>query len=117
MSEKDDLVVIFAGSVFDATLVRNLLEGAQIEAFLLDEQMARLIPFYLSAMSAGAVKVAVRPADAEEARIVLSATDEPMPGEAGTWDCPGCGEAIEAQFGACWNCQSPRPGDNPSTSV
>ena len=76
MSEKDDLVVVFAGSVFDATLAKNLLEGAQIEAFLQDEQMGRLIPFYLSAMSAGAVKVAVRPADAEEARIVLSATDE-----------------------------------------
>lgn len=117
MSEKDDLVVIFAGSVFDATLVKNLLEGTQIEAVLLDEQMGRLIPFYLSAMSAGAVKVAVRPADAEEARIVLSATGEPVPGEDGTWDCPGCGEAIEAQFGACWNCQTPRPEDNPSTPV
>ena len=113
MSEKNDLVVVFAGSVFDATLAKNLLEGAQIEAFLQDEQMGRLIPFHLSAMSAGAVKVAVRPADAEEARIVLSATDESMPAAAGTWDCPGCGEAIEAQFGACWNCQTPRPGDNP----
>ena len=108
MPEKDDLVVVFAGSVFDATLAKNLLEGAHIEAFLQDEQMGRLIPFYLSAMSAGAVKVAVRPADADEARIVLSATDESMPSEAGTWDCPGCGEAIEAQFGACWNCQTPR---------
>ena len=113
MSEKDDLVVVFAGSVFDATLAKNLLEGAQIEAFLQDEQMGRLIPFYLSAMSAGAVKVAVRPADAEEARIVLSATDESMPMETGTWDCPGCGEAIEAQFGACWNCQTTRPENNP----
>ena len=113
MSEKDDLVVIFAGSVFDATLVKNLLEGAQIEAFLQDEQMGRLVPFYLSAMSAGAVKVAVRPADAEEARIVLSATDESTPEEAGTWDCPGCGEAIETQFGACWNCQTPRPEETP----
>ena len=113
MPEKDDLVVVFAGSIFDATLAKNLLEGAQIEAFLKDEQMGRLIPFYLSAMSAGAVKVAVRPADAEEARIVLSATDESMPAEAGTWDCPGCGEAIEAQFGACWNCQTPRTEKNP----
>lgn len=113
MSEKDDLVVIFAGSVFDATLVKNLLEGAQIEAVLLDEQMGRLIPFYLSAMSAGAVKVAVRPSDAEEARIVLSATDESMSEEAGTWDCSRCGEAIEAQFGACWNCQTPRPEESP----
>ena len=113
MPEKDDLVVVFAGSVFDATLAKNLLESVQIEAFLQDEQMGRLIPFYLSAMSAGAVKVAVRPADADEARIVLSATDESLTAEAGTWNCSGCGEAIESQFGACWNCQTPRPEKNP----
>ena len=109
MPDKNDLAIVFAGSVFDATLAKNLLEGARIEAVLLDEQMGRLIPFYLSAMSAGAVKVAVRPSDAEEAREVLSATRESPPGKEGNWNCPHCGEAIEAQFGACWSCQTPRP--------
>ena len=47
MPDKNDLAIVFAGSVFDATLAKNLLEGARIEAFLLDEQMGRLIPFYL----------------------------------------------------------------------
>ncbi len=25
------------------------------------------------------------------------------------WTCPKCGEAIEAEFDLCWNCQSERP--------
>jgi len=24
------------------------------------------------------------------------------------WKCPQCGEALEAQFEACWNCGTPR---------
>ncbi len=29
--------------------------------------------------------------------------------DAGGWDCPGCGEAIEGQFSECWNCGNYRP--------
>lgn len=25
------------------------------------------------------------------------------------WYCPGCGERIEGQFSACWNCGTSRP--------
>jgi hypothetical protein len=25
------------------------------------------------------------------------------------WRCAGCGEPIEGQFSACWNCGGPRP--------
>ena len=31
---------------------------------------------------------------------VLSSEDSDLP----SWKCPGCGEQIEGQFGACWNC-------------
>jgi len=27
------------------------------------------------------------------------------------WQCPNCGEALEAQFHACWKCGTTRPGD------
>lgn len=109
MAIRDDLVIVFAGSVFDATLAKNLLESAGIESFLLDEQMGRLIPSYISAFGAGAVKVAVRPTDEDESLEVLSASRESLPEADGNWDCPRCGEAIEAQFGECWSCQAPRP--------
>lgn len=25
------------------------------------------------------------------------------------WICPQCGQTLEGQFSACWNCQTPRP--------
>ncbi len=25
------------------------------------------------------------------------------------WTCPKCGEQVERNFEACWNCESPRP--------
>lgn len=109
MAKQDDLVIVFAGSVFDATLAKNLLESAGIESFLLDEQMGRLIPAYVSAFGAGAVKVAVRPADAVESQEVLSAAGESPAVMDETWECPNCGEVLEAQFGACWSCQTARP--------
>ena len=109
MAKQDGLVIVFVGSVFDATLAKNLLESAGIGSFLLDEQMGRLIPSYVSAFGAGAVKVAVRPVDADESREVLSASRESPPEADGNWDCPHCGEPIEAQFGACWSCQTPKP--------
>ena len=109
MAIRDDLVIVFAGSVFDATLAKNLLDSAGIESFLLDEQMGRLIPSYISAFGAGAVKVAVRPTDEGESLEVLSASRESLPEADGNWECPRCGEVIEAQFGECWSCQAPRP--------
>jgi hypothetical protein len=30
------------------------------------------------------------------------------------WTCPGCGEEIEAQFTACWNCGAERPAPPPA---
>ena len=29
--------------------------------------------------------------------------------EDGPWDCPACGERLEAGFGLCWNCGRARP--------
>lgn len=36
---------------------------------------------------------------------VLGTTGLPAP----AWVCPGCGERIEGQFAACWNCATPAP--------
>jgi hypothetical protein len=49
------------------------------------------------------------PADFERARRIV-ADFEAGPVESGrTWICPGCGEAVDDQFNACWYCQHPRP--------
>lgn len=36
---------------------------------------------------------------------LMSAADQP----AAEWRCGGCGEMIEGQFTACWNCGADRP--------
>lgn len=36
------------------------------------------------------------------------------PDEAGEpWTCPHCQEDVEGQFAVCWNCQAPRPDEQP----
>ena len=34
--------------------------------------------------------------------------DEQSRDEKTPWKCPQCGEPLEAQFEACWNCGTPR---------
>lgn len=39
---------------------------------------------------------------------VLGTTGPPGPG----WVCPDCGEEVEGQFAACWNCGTPAPPES-----
>ena len=43
--------------------------------------------------------------DLEKARQLLL-MHEVGPSAAQAWNCPGCGQEIEAQFAECWNCAS-----------
>jgi hypothetical protein len=42
----------------------------------------------------------------DDAKLVLSRSTR-MASE--PWNCPKCGESVEAEFGQCWNCQGDRP--------
>ncbi len=111
MADSDDLVIVFSGSFYDASVAKSLLESFEIEVVLLDEHIGTMAPWYAAAAGVGAVKVAVRQADLEESQTVLaeiSSKDSPEP-EGVPWTCPRCGEESEAQFGECWSCQMPRP--------
>jgi hypothetical protein len=48
------------------------------------------------------VKLTVRLDDATQARDLLS--PQAQSAVAHPWDCPGCGEHIEAGFDTCWKC-------------
>jgi len=52
-----------------ATLVKSLLENAEIEAYLKDEFTGTLYPWHTTPGGVGAVKVFVSSADREKARI------------------------------------------------
>ncbi len=48
------------------------------------------------------VKLLVRREDAEQARDLLDSRTAPAVDH--PWDCPGCGEHIQAGFDTCWKC-------------
>jgi hypothetical protein len=66
-------VEVFAGTAVQATLVKSLLENAEIEAYLKDEFTGVLFPWYTSPGGVGAVKVFVSSMDQEKARMVVDA--------------------------------------------
>jgi hypothetical protein len=73
MKTNDDIkpVVVFAGTIWEAELVKSLLENAEIEAFLLDENTGTLAPWYTAGGGAGSVKVVVSSLDIEIAGSVV----------------------------------------------
>ncbi len=79
-------VIIFAGTIWEAELVKSLLENAEIEAFLRDENTGTMAPWYTAGGGAGSVKVVVSGADLETARCVV---DEFEKNRGMTEDSPG----------------------------
>ncbi|MCK9422940.1 MAG: DUF2007 domain-containing protein [Bacteroidales bacterium] len=65
-------VRIFAGSAWEASLVKSLLEDADIQAFLQDESLGMIAPWYAAPGGAGAVKVIVSSADYDLALLVVT---------------------------------------------
>jgi hypothetical protein len=64
-------VEVFAGTVLQAAMVKSLLENADIEAFLKDEFMGTLNPWYAAPGGAGAVKVLVAAMHCKRAEKVV----------------------------------------------
>ena len=64
-------VEVFAGTAVQATLVKSLLENAEIEAYLKDEFTGTLYPWHTTPGGVGAVKVFVSSIDHGKARIVI----------------------------------------------
>ncbi len=64
-------VEVFAGTAVQATLVKSLLENAEIAAYLKDEFAGTLYPWHSTPGGVGAVKVFVSSVDHEKARIVV----------------------------------------------
>lgn len=86
----------------EAGLLKELLEGEGIACLLRNEQLfAALgeIPFLECFPELWVVDDEVWP----RARLLL---DSWLKGadNADSWRCPSCGESLEGQFGACWQC-------------
>jgi len=73
MKSGDELkpVEVFAGTLWEASMVKSLLENAEIEAFLKDQMIGTLNPWYAAPGGANPVKVFVSLHDLEKASIVV----------------------------------------------
>ena len=65
-------VEVFAGTAVQASIVKSLLENAEIDAYLKDEFTGVLYPWHTTPGGVGAVKVIVSSVDLEKARIVVA---------------------------------------------
>ncbi|MCK9616630.1 MAG: DUF2007 domain-containing protein [Lentimicrobiaceae bacterium] len=72
MEEEIRAVEVFAGTAWEAGLVKSLLENAEVQAFLLDEIRGTLAPWHIAPGGAGAVKVVVSSVDYEKAVQVVA---------------------------------------------
>ena len=64
-------VEIFDGNEWEASLVKSLLDNAEIESFIKDEKMGVLAPWNVAGGGAGSVKIFVSSADLARANEVL----------------------------------------------
>lgn len=65
-------VEVFSGTTWEASMVKSLLANAEIEAFLIDENVGTLAPWYTGSGGVGAVKVVVSSADYVKAKLVVA---------------------------------------------
>lgn len=70
-NKKQDPVEVFSGNAWQAGMVKSMLENAEIEAFLVDEVMGTMNPWWTAPGGAGSVKVVVAVTDYELAKSIV----------------------------------------------
>jgi len=70
-NQEINAVEVFDGNQWEASLVKSLLDNAEVESFLKDERMGVLAPWNVVGGGAGPVKIFVSNLDYEKAREVI----------------------------------------------
>jgi hypothetical protein len=71
MQNDHDLIVVFSGNAWQAGMVKSLLEDAGLQAFLRDEIIGTMSPWWAAPGGAGSVKVMVAGYGTARAREVV----------------------------------------------
>ena len=71
-------VEIFAGTIWEAELLKSIMDDAEIESFLLNEFTGTMAPWYTASGGAGSVKVIVSSVDYERAKAIIEEFQENM---------------------------------------
>jgi hypothetical protein len=64
-------VVVYAGNIVDADLLKFVLENEGINSRLQDEILGKVFPYIAAPGGAGAVKVIIAEDDLERARLII----------------------------------------------
>mgnify|MGYP001434272204 CR=1 FL=1 len=67
----DEPIDVFAGTPWQAEIVKSLLENTEIEAYLRDEINGTMFPWITSAGGMGSVKVVVSSLDFDKAKLIV----------------------------------------------
>lgn len=66
-----EAIEVFAGTTWQAEMVKSLLENAEIEAYVLDEIIGTLNPWWTAPGAAGSVRVVVSSLDVAKAKQIV----------------------------------------------
>ncbi len=112
MADSEPVEVYSAIDIYEAHLVKSMLDEAGIMARIVGDHLQNAIG------DLPAVKIAPRIwVNAEffdKARAVIEAyenTSPPPTQTSSAWTCTKCGEDNEPSFDICWNCQATRNAD------
>ncbi len=64
-------IEVFAGNDWEASMVKSLLDNAEIESFVKDQRMGVLAPWNVVGGGAGSVKIFVSSVDLDRAKEVI----------------------------------------------
>lgn len=67
-----ELVEVYAGTAFEAGMVKSLLSNAEIDSFLKDENVGTIIPWWAAPGGAGAVKILVPKFNEDISRLIIA---------------------------------------------
>jgi hypothetical protein len=70
------IIEIFDGTPWQAGMVKTLLEDAGIEAFIMDEIVGALAPWWAAPGGAGSVRVTISSDDYEQAKKIVEGYEE-----------------------------------------
>ncbi|MBC8257884.1 MAG: DUF2007 domain-containing protein [SAR324 cluster bacterium] len=86
---------------------KSILDEHEIACVILREQLAGAVGG-LAPLDTWPELWVLETERSEEARILLESALQNSALQQKSWQCPGCGENIEAQFGQCWQCDTVR---------
>lgn len=70
-NKEQNVVEVYAGNLIEAGMVKSLLEDANIHAYLKDEIMGMLSPWWVTPGGTGSIGVLVSHQDADRARTIV----------------------------------------------